>query len=551
MASGLLGTAVSGLQVARLNLDTVGHNIANADTDGYSRQRVVSGARQPQITGAGYVGQGVAANNISRLYDEFLEAQLRSSSSAFSELDTYHRFVSLIDNIVADPGIGTSPSLQTFFNSVQAVANDPTSIPARQVLLTEGRNLIDRFATTNNRLESFRSQANRELSNLVSEINALSGSIAELNDKIVVATQMAGGRPPNDLLDQRDLLIRQMAEKVNVTTVTQDDGALNVFIGNGQAVVLGTNPATLGITSSSLDPDKIEVTYTGQSAPVVITDNLEGGEIGGTLDFLNNVLPATQNEIGRVATGLMLEFNTRHRIGYDLTGNTNQDFFTIPPVTVLNGSGTVGQVSVVYDAGNVNQLAASDYVLERTVSGYFLTRASDQSQTALSPGFPGTPVSIDGLMISESAPLAVGDRFLIRPTQNVAGQMALALTNPDQIAASGSDTSTGSIGDNTNALSLAALKTNRTLLNGTATFQDAVGQTVARVGTVSHSAEVNKIAQEGLLNQATLARESVSGVNLDEEAADLLKYQQAYQASAQVIAIAGTLFDTLLGVFRN
>ncbi|MCI0666747.1 MAG: flagellar hook-associated protein FlgK [Methylococcaceae bacterium] len=551
MAGGLLGTAVSGLQVARLNLDTVGHNIANADTDGYSRQRVIAGARQPQITGAGYVGQGVVANNINRLYDEFLDSQLRGSTSAFSELDTFHNWVSQIDNIVADPGTGISPSLQAFFNAVQAVADDPTSIPARQVLLSEGQNLVDRFATMNHRLDDFRSQANQKLTNTVNEINGFSKSIAELNDKIVAATQIAGGKPPNDLLDQRDLLIRRLAEKVNVTTVRQNDGALNVFVGNGQAVVLGTNFATLGVTSSALDPGKIEITFTGQPVPVVITDNLDGGEIGGTLDFLNNILPATQNEIGRVAAGLMLDFNARHQVGYDLTGNTNLDFFTIPLATVLSAAGNSGQVSAVYDAANVSQLAASDYVLERTATGYFLTRTSDQNQTALSPGFPGTPASIDGLIISESVPLAVGDRFLIRPTQNIAGQMGLALTNPDQIAASGSDTSTGSVGDNTNALSLAALKTNRNLVNGTATFQDALGQIVAKVGTVSHAAEVNKIAQEGLLNQATQARESVSGVNLDEEAADLLKYQQAYQAAAQVIAVTGTLFDTLLGVFRN
>ncbi|MGH8549222.1 MAG: flagellar hook-associated protein FlgK [Methylococcales bacterium] len=551
MASGLLGTAISGLQVARLNLDTVGHNIANADTEGYSRQRVAAVARQPQITGAGYVGQGVEADNINRLYDEFLDSQLRSSTSAFSELDTFHNLVSQIDNIIADPGIGISPSLDAFFNAVQAVANDPTSTPARQVLLSEGQNLIDRFATTNSRLEDFRSQANQNLSNIVNEINGFSRSIADLNDKIVVATQIAGGKPPNDLLDQRDLLIRQLAEKVNVTTVRQDDGALNVFVGNGQAVVLGTNPATLGISISALDPSKIEVSYTGQSAPVVITNNLDGGEIGGTLDFLNNLLPATQNEIGRVAAGVILDFNAQYQNGYDLTGNTNLDFFTIPPITVLSGASNTGQVSAAYDAANVDQLAASDYVLERTASGYFLTRTSDQSQTALSPGFPGTPASVDGLIISENVPLAVGDRFLIRPAQNIAGQIGLAVSNPDQIAASLSDTSTGSVGDNTNALSLAALKTNRNLVNGTATFQEAIGQTVAKVGTVSHAAEVNKIAQEGLLNQATQARESVSGVNLDEEAANLLKYQQAYQAAAQVIAITGRLFDTLLGIFRN
>ncbi len=551
MTSGLFGTAVSGLRVAKLNLDTVGHNIANAATEGYSRQRVIATSREPQITGAGYIGQGVEAGSINRLYDEFLDAQLRGSTSAFAELDSFHALVSQVDNIVADPNTGISPSLQSFFDAIQGVADDPTSIPARQVLLSEGQNLVDRFAAIDSRFDDFRAQANQQLAHTVDEINVLSGSVAELNNKIVVATQIAGGKPPNDLLDQRDLLIRQMAEKVDVTTVTQDDGAINVFIGNGQAVVLGTDSAALGITVSAADPGGIEITYTGTSAPVIITNNLDGGEIGGILDFVRNTLPSVQNEIGRVAAGLMLNFNSRHQGGYDLTGNTGLDFFAVPAIPVLSAAGNTGQVSVDYDPANVNQLAASDYILERTGAAYLLTRSSDQTQIPLSPGFPGTPASVDGLIINEQVPLAVGDRFLIRPARDIAGQMGLSVTNPDQIAAAASDTSTGSVGDNTNALALAALKNNRSLVNGTATFQDAIGQTVAKVGTVVHAAEVNKTAQESLLTQATQARESVSGVNLDEEAADLLKYQQAYQAAAQVIAVSNTLFETLLGAFRN
>lgn len=551
MTSGLLGTAISGLRVARLNLDTVGHNIANAATDGYSRQRVISGTRAPQFSGAGYIGQGVDARSINRSYDEFLDSQLRGSTSAYSELDTFHSLATQIDNIIADPGIGISPSLQSFFNATQSVADDPTSIPARQVLLEEGRNLVNRFTSLNGRLEDFRVQANEQLSNTVNDVNLLSGSIAELNKKIVVATQIAGGRPPNDLLDQRDLLVRQLAEKVNVTTLKQNDGALNVFIGNGQAVVLGADSATLGTANSSLDPTKIEITFNGDSSAVVISDNVQGGELGGLLSFLRSTLPSTQNEIGRVAAGLAVEFNSQHQQGYDLTGNTNLDFFNLPSIDIYTEAGVSGQIATTYDVANVDQLAASDYVLERTATDYVLTRTSDQSQTVLSPSFPGTPATIDGLIINETTPLAVGDRFLIRPTQNAGDQIGVALTSPDQITASGSDTSTGSVGDNTNALALAALKTSRSLVNGTATFQDAIGQTVAKVGTETHAAEVNKTAQQGLLTQATQALESVSGVNLDEEAADLLKYQQAYQAVAQVIAVTGTLFDTLISTFRN
>jgi len=546
---GLLGTAVSGLLASQRNLDTVSHNIANVNTEGYSRQRVDLAAREPQITGAGYLGQGVTSSAITRVYDEFLNNQVITSKSAFSDLDSFHILASQVDNFIADSGTSLSPALQSFFNAVQELANDPTSIPARQVLLTEGETLADRFKTINGRLDSLRNQANQNLTDITNEINSISESVAELNSKIILATGLGDGQSPNDLLDQRDVLLNQLAEKVDVITSTQQDGSLNVFIGNGQPVVLGPTASTLGIANSTFDPGQKDITFNGPFNSVVITGNLSGGEIGGTLRFLKDTLDPTQNELGRVAVGLAQDFNAQHQAGYDLIGNTNIDFFAPPTTTVLGAAGSTGQISVAFS--NVNQLTASDYRLDQNGGNTVLTRLTDNTQTTLSPGFPGTPATIDGLTITETTALVSGDSILIQPTRNVAGQLAVSLTNSNGIAASGANTSTGAVGNNTNALALVALENNRNLLNGTASFQDAFGQTVATVGTVTHAAEINRTAQEGLLNQAKEARESVSGVNLDEEAANLIKFQQAYQAAAQMIAVSSTLFDTLLGAFRR
>ncbi len=546
---GLLGTAVSGLLAAQRNLDTVSHNIANVNTEGYSRQRVDLAAREPQITGAGYLGQGVTISAITRVYDDFLNNQVITSKSAFFDLDSFHALATQVDNFIADSGTSLSPALQSFFNAVQELANDPTSIPARQVLLTEAETLVDRFTTINGRLDTLRNQSNQNLTDITNEINSISGSIAELNSKIILATGLGNGQLPNDLLDQRDVLLNQLAEKVDVTTSTQQDGSLNVFIGNGQPVVLGSTASTLGIVNSTLDPGQKDITFNGPFNSVVITGNLSGGEIGGTLRFLKDVLDPTQNELGRVAVGLAQDFNAQHRAGYDLTGNTNIDFFAPPATTVIGAAGSTGQISVAFS--NVNQLTASDYRLDRNGANYVLTRLNDNTQTTLSPGFPGTPATIDGITITETTALVSGDRILIQPTRNVAGQLTVSLNNTTGIAASGSNTSTGGVGNNINALALVGLENNRNLLNGTASFQDAFGQSVASVGTITHAADINRTAQEGLLNQAKESRESVSGVNLDEEAANLIKYQQAYQAAAQMIAVTNTLFDSLLAAFRR
>ncbi len=547
--AGLLGTAVSGLLAFQRNLDTVSHNIANVNTEGFSRQRVELAAREPQLTGAGFIGQGVATSAITRVYDAFLNNQVITSKSAFSDLDSFHALASQVDNFIGGSGTSLSPALQSFFNAVQEVANDPTSIPARQVLLTEGETLADRFKTINGRLDSLRNQANQNLTDITSEINSISGSIAELNSNIILATGLGNGQSPNDLLDQRDVLLNQLAEKVDVTTSTQQDGSLNVFIGNGQPVVLGSTASTLGITNSAFDPAQKNITFNGPFNSVVITDNLTGGELGGTLRFLEDVLDPTQNELGRVAAGVAQDFNAQHQAGYDLNGNTNIDFFSAPTTTVVGAAGSTGQVSVAFS--DVNQLTASDYRLDQNGGNYVLTRLTDNTQTNLSPGFPGAPATIDGITITETTALLSGDSILIQPTRNAAGQLAVSLNNPNGVAAAGSNTSTGGVGDNTNALGLVALENNRNLLNGTASFQDAFGQSVATVGTVTHAAEINRTAQEGLLNQAKEARESVSGVNLDEEAANLIKFQQAYQAAAQMISVSNTLFETLLSAFRR
>ncbi len=549
MAGGLLGTAVSGLLAFQRNLDTVGHNIANANTEGYSRQKVTLSTREAQLTGSGYLGQGVRSTEIKRVYDDFLNNQVITSKSAFAELDSFHSLASQVDNFIAETGTSLSPALQSFFNGVQELANDPTSVPARQVLLTEGVTLADRFKTVNGRLNQLRDQSNSNISDITGEINSIAGSIAELNTKITVATGLASGQPPNDLLDQRDVLLNQLSEKIDVSTTTQEDGSLNVFIGNGQPVVLGAAAATLGVTNSRFDPSQKDVTFNGPSNSVVITDNLSGGELGGTLSFLADVLNPTQNEVGRIAVALAEDFNAQHSAGYDLNGNTNLDFFTTPSTTVFGALGNTGQITA--SISDVNQLTASDYRLDRNGGNYTLTRLSDNTLTTISPGFPAAPAVVDGITITETGALASGDSFLIQPTRNNADQLSVVLNNASQIAAAGNNTAGGGVGDNTNALALVALESNRNLLNGTATFQDAFGQSVANVGAATQAAEVNKNAQEGLLNQAKEARESVSGVNLDEEAADLVKFQQAYQAAAQVIAVTNTLFDTLLGAFRR
>jgi len=638
--SDLLLTGLSGLTAFRTVLDTTSHNIANVATAGYSRQRVELDATTPQIAGAGYVGTGVNATDVNRLYDAFLSAQFRSSQTASAELDTYLGFASQIDGALANENIGLNSALQDFFNAVQGVADDPTSIPARQVMLTEGGVLENRFATLDQLFSDLGTQVRGSLQDNINEINTLSDNIATLNQQIKVALSNANGNVPNDLLDQRDKLIDDLSALVNVKTNEQEDGAVNVFIGNGQSLVLGERHNTLALQPSQFDPSSVDIVFQQPGGNTIVTQFMTGGEMGGTLRFKEEVLDEAVHSLGQIAIGLSFSINAQHANGIDLDGQQGLNFFSTPTLSQIDLVNNGGSLTTnVFDPSTINN---SDY--EVTTDGgnnYTITRLSDN--TVLATGLiAGTTLEqLDGLTFDLTGVSANESYRVISPTRYSAENFSLALSDPRDIAVAlpvvseqaASNTGTGGlgnmsinglsasnlpsnvvlsyddtlkqytvsnatggplaydsasnsgqsytvnvagfgdisftltgqpdqgdtislidnaggIGDNRNAHALANIQTSFTLSGGTASFQDVYGQLIADVGRRTQAAEVNSAAQNGLLTQMIASKEAVSGVNLDEEAANLIRFQQAYQAASQVVLTSRTIFDTLLGAFR-
>lgn len=549
--SGILGTALSGLMAFQRSLDTTSHNIANVNTDGYSRQRVELGTRPAEFTGAGYVGQGVNIATISRSYDQFITNQLTSSTSAFAETNTLSTLASQVDNIISDEATGLSPALKSFFNAVNEVANDPSSLPARQVMVSEAGSLTQQFNTLSSRFEDLRNQTNNQMQASVDDINAFAESIAALNNKIATdSSRTSGAQLPNDLMDQRDALVAKIAEKISVSTIAQQDGSISVFIGQGQSLVLGVNAAKLSLTGASADPSHKNILMGGQD----ISKQIAGGELSGALKFRDDVLDPAQQQLGLVAAGLAIQFNAVHTAGFDLNGNTGTDLFSLGtpalnvPVTANSNNSAGSSVTAVYDPNTASQLYPSDYMLSYDGTNYSLKRLSDNT---IANAGPGPTITGPGFILSTSG-VSANDSFLIRPVFDTAKKLTVLITDPVKIAAAGTTGGPGSPipGDNTAALSLADLEKKSVLLGGKATFNDAYGQLVAKVGTLTHAAKISSSAQETLLNQAKQTRENLAGVNLDEEAANLIKFQQSYQAAAQVISVASSLFDTLIGAIR-
>ena len=635
--------AVSGLNAAQVGMLTTSHNIANASTPGYNRQVIAQGSNSPQFTGAGFVGMGTHIETVRRVYDQFLSRQVLSAEAGAAEMDAYSAQIRQIDNLLADPDAGLSPVMAAFFKGVQDVAANPSSIPGRQSMLSAAQALVARFQALDQRFAEIREGTNQQITQQITQINSYSSQLADINQRIIQAQAGSLNQPANDLLDQRDQMLKDLNKLVRVTTITQGDGSFSVFIGNGQALVVGSQAYQLRAVQANDDPERttVAIVGVGGTALTLPESQISGGSLGGLLGFRNQSLDSAQNSLGRIALTLAQNFNDQHRLGQDLNGALGTDFFSVSaPVvranTLNTGSGTP---TVSIDGTTIDRLTSSDYQLTYLGPGsYRLTRIADNQVQ----NFAALPQTVDGITIDTGAwaPNA-NDNVLIQPTRGGAGNITVAFSDARQIAAaapmrsataltntgtasitggtvngpppvnanlldqvritftsattfdvfdvttatmlaspvpytSGDDISyngwtvqisgnpaasdkftiepnVSGVSDSRNAGLLGALQTRSTMIGSataaaTATYQSAYSQIVSAVGSKANEVAAIGAAHQGLADQATSSLQSLSGVNLDEEAANLLRYQQAYQASAKVLAIAGKVFDEILSM---
>ncbi|MBR7792496.1 flagellar hook-associated protein FlgK [Undibacterium sp. FT147W] len=437
MGTNILNIGQTALAAAQVGISTTGHNIANAGTVGYNRQVVLQSANAPQLLGGSFVGQGVSISQIQRQYDAFISQQVNATQTTKNQADAYYSQIQQINNLVADPTAGVTPALQEFFTSIQNLSASPNGTAgaaARQAVLSSAQSLAGRFNSLQTRLDEIRQNVNGQIGGAITAINTYASQVANLNETIAKSVSTTGS-PPNDLLDQRDQLITEMSKYTKVTVIPQDN-KFNVFIGNGQPLVLGGVVNQLELSVSKTDSTRAEVSYSANGTSVQIAENgLPGGVLGGLFDFRANTLDPAQNAIGRVAIGIATAFNEQHALGQDLNGATGAKFFNIPqPITTPSTSNTTN-ADVTANISDVSALTTSDYRLQVTSPGnYRVIRVSDgQTQTATSQ-----PIKIDGITMEfpqpPAAQPATGDEFLIRPTLAAAAGFSVDVIDPSKIA---------------------------------------------------------------------------------------------------------------------
>jgi flagellar hook-associated protein 1 FlgK len=624
--SDVFGISVSALQAFQAAINVTSNNVANASTPGYDKESAVLTEAIPQSNGVASVGSGVVVSGITRAYSQAAANQLNTSQSSLGQLNALQSYSTQIDNLFGTTAAGLSTALQSFYSAWSNVADDPTSTASRQALLGAAQGITSSLQNSSSQLNALNTDVNSRITADVTQINSIAKSISTLNTQIAVGTAQDGGQPPNELLDQRDQLVSKLSSLVGISTTTDSNGALNVFVGNGQALVLQGQTTALTTVPNQFNASQLEISTAANSNQ--ISGSITSGDLGGLLAARAQVINPALNQLGQIATAVAQTVNTQQGQGLDLSGQFGANIFSTPTAqaTASSKNTDATTATVTVNPAALGALTANDYVLSYKAGAYSLTRTSDGGSVALTGnGTAASPLSADGLSIVLSGTPASGDQFLIQPTATAASSLQVVLTDPTKIAAAGAiqtvasnantggatissgtvtaannpsllatttiqftspttysvngagsfaysdggninlngwqvqisgapavgdvftvKSNVGGTGDNRNALASANQQSVGVLDNGVTSINGSVSALITGLGSQAQQINNSQAAQAAVNSQALSSVQSASGVNLDEEAANLLQWQQAYQAAAQALTIGKDLFTTLI-----
>lgn len=673
MAS-LINIGMSGLGAAQSGMYTLGNNIANADVESYSRQQNVQKTKGGQQVGQVYIGSGTTLADVRRVYNAFLENQLRTTTSLSSEASSYLDQITPLDTSLSSSDTGITAALKSFFTAMQDAAAKPAEDSSRQLLLSSAQSLAKRFNTLSSQLNQQLSNVNSNMAGIADQVNNLTKTIAELNTQITRAGATVG--QPNDLLDQRDGAVRELNKLIG-TDVVEREGNYDIYLKNGQALVLGKNTQTLGVEPSAADPTRSSLILNRGSTKMDITSSATGGELGGLIRYRTETLDPTLNELGRVALAVSDAINSQLAQGVDKNGNFGATLFgdinsakAVSERSIAKSTNSVGSGKLDVTIKDTGKLSTSDYQVTFTsATGYSVRKLPEGTEMGRYDLSDDPAPVIDGFTLSlNGGGLAAGDSFKITPTRNAAAGIETVLTDPKGLALSSPLTATSGSGnkgtgvitqptltskldiydaaqrsqlqtgltystpvklvfgdnatspqsykmydakgteigsgtivpgqenklqlsvpmvdgngnslggnftfemsvsgapqngdsytvaltgagssDNRNAQAIIDLQTKSTIevgANGKGiSFTDAYAKLVSNVGGKASQAQMDSDATNALHTSALDSRNGLSGVSVDEEVGNLVKFQQYYTASSQIIKAAQETFATLI-----
>ena len=547
----VLNTAKLGLQTNQTAIEVVGHNIANVQTEGFSRQEVTLEANRPRRVGLAFLGTGVRATSVTRKFDQFLFNQILSESGTLGNFDIRNTFFQRLETIVNESsGVSLNNAMSEFFLAFDDLASNPTNLGARTAVLSTAGTLVSVFNQLGSSLNQQRINLDGSITAEVTDINGMLDEIAELNRSIIQLEN--GNTPANDLLDQRDLLVKQLSEKLDVQLIDTNDSKTMLTLSGGSPLVVGTTVFHLS-TAANLDNRgfKDVLVDDGMGGTNNVTAEIQGGEMRGFLDMRDVETLGLIDQLDRLAAGLMEQVNGVHQQGVGLDGSSGNLFFETLTPTVTIGSQNLGTPTVTAVNASPSTVTVDKYQLQFTSPVNFDVFNLTTNQTVATGLVVGGTVNIaNGLSITTGGLPVIGDTVNISISEDAALKMALSstvLNDTSKIAAGLSGT-----GDGQNALNISNLQNSLVFSAGgftpgagTSTFDDFYNSMVGGLGAGSRSSQTILSQQEGVMLQLNSQRESISGVSLDEEMVNLIKFQQAYAASARMITVIEEMFDVL------
>ncbi|UVL00089.1 flagellar hook-associated protein FlgK [Pseudomonas sp. B21-048] len=436
----LLNIGMSGLSASQTALMTTGNNIANADTAGYSRQQTVQGTKASNPFGNVYIGTGTTLADVRRVYNSYLDAQLQTSTSLNSDSAAYAGQISPLDALLSDSGTGLNGALTKFFASVQNVNAKPGDDASRQLLLSDAQALSNRFNSISSQLTQQNANVNGNLADMADQVNKLAATVAQLNQKISEISN-AGGQP-NDLLDARNETVHQLSTFTGAQVIERN-GSLDIYLGSGQPLVMGSTASKLEVVPSKTDPSRSAIQLNRGSSTIDITSVVTGGEMGGLLRYRSTVLDPAMNELGRVALVVADQMNTLQAQGIDKNGDFGSNLFNSinsaaqmaqrSIATVGNSAGSGNFDVTIEDSG---KLTINDYkVTFTTTTDYTVQRLPEGTAVGASSTLITPPPVIDGFSIKlTGGTAAAGDTFKITPTRNAATNIKTEMTDSKRLA---------------------------------------------------------------------------------------------------------------------
>lgn len=541
----LMFLARSGLSSAQAGLSIVGNNLNNALTPGYSRQTLLLGEAGGKATSYGFFGYGVQIDGVQRAYDGFINNQVRNSNSEFSALGSRYQNVSQIDDMFGDTSNNISNAFGGIFEAMQKMSSNPSGIAERQETYAQFNSISYKFRNDSKTLDGLEKSTNNQISQSVDDINSCAQQLANINseiDKIYAQT----GTLPADLLDQRDLLLDKLSGQVDIrVNENRETGRVDVTLANGLTLVNGDKAYALEARPSPSNPNITEVAYIDASGNALLLDEQKftGGKLGGLFEFRNNDLVTARNELNQLALQMANEFNTVNAQGYDADGNPGGDIFNIPDPVALANRNNQSDTTLDITYTDISEVNAIEYSL--TFDGTDWQVKTSDGRTITPDTGPNGELLFDGVSVTPNGTPVEGDSFIMNPVSGVAGGITVALADGYGIAASSSpDTSETS--NNENLLLLLEVKDKKMI--GNSTFTEAYAGMVSSVGSTVSGLKGDLTTTGKALDQWAFQKQAVSGVDMNEEFINLAMFTQYYQANAQVLQTAVTIFDTILSI---